>query len=86
MRILCVAFRLPNGLIVSLPPPFRHHDLYGLMDEIRVGEAYLHVDQGFLSSDGRFVDRIEGLNIAQAAGQIVHKHPSFDHLYSEDMW
>ena len=43
-------------------------------------------DQGFVTSDGRYVDRIEGLAIAKAAGQIAFKHGNPDRLYSEDLW
>ena len=44
------------------------------------------VEQGFLTSDGRFVDRVEGLAIALAAGQVITKHGNPNQLFSEDMW
>ena len=41
--------------------------------------------QGFITTRGRFVDRIEGLELAIASGQIVHKHNPKYELLSEDM-
>lgn len=40
--------------------------------------------QGFVTTTGRFVDRIEGLKIAEAANQIIKKHHPKDRLLSED--
>jgi hypothetical protein len=46
-------------------------------------EAQHH--QGFYTSAGRFVDRVEAVEIAKAAGQITEpKWPP--QLYSEDLW
>lgn len=41
-------------------------------------------EQGFLTSEGRFVDRIEAIDIAKEAGQI--EKAEFFQLYSEDLW
>lgn len=41
-------------------------------------------EQGFLTSEGRFVDRVEGKEIAIKAGQITET--KFNKLYSEDLW
>ena len=43
------------------------------------------VEQGFITTEGRFVDRIEGLVIAVQEGQITTKHRPFDVLLSEDL-
>jgi hypothetical protein len=44
--------------------------------------------QGFLTNEGRFVDRYEALDIATSAGQLKgrHKHNPLDQLMSEDLW
>ncbi len=43
--------------------------------------------QGFMSSDGKFVDREEARKIAQAAGQIVNPlSHSPKELFSEELW
>lgn len=44
-----------------------------------------HSEQGFVTEDGRFVDREEGLLIAMASNQIHHKHPNIHELFSEDL-
>jgi hypothetical protein len=44
-----------------------------------------HSAQGFMTNMGRFVGRKEAFLIAQAAGQIKHKHGGADTLYSEDL-
>ncbi len=67
-------------VIVSAPPPARHHNLFAL--------AGGPDDDGFLTSTGRFVGREEALNIAKAAGQPLIDHPSRHPkwLFSEDLW
>jgi hypothetical protein len=42
-------------------------------------------EQGFYTTEGRFVDRKEALLIATVAKQIIHKHPDYLELYSEDL-
>lgn len=68
-------------VIVSAPPPARHHNLFAI--------AAGRPDQsGFLTSAGRFVDRVEGLRLALAAGQPLIDHSSrhATQLFSEDLW
>lgn len=68
-------------VIVSAPPPARHHNLFALCS--RVPD-----ESGFLTSTGRFVGRIEALDIAKAAGQPLIEHGSrhATRLFSEDLW
>ena len=49
-------------------------------------ESLRNAKQGFLTNEGRFVNRIEAFNIAKAAGQIIHKDDLTNELYTEDMW
>ena len=49
--------------------------------ESEIGEY----EQGFLTSKNRFVDRIEGLKIAQEANQIKSEY-KLTQLHSEDLW
>lgn len=86
-QIECVAVRYPDHIgVLSLPRPARHHHVMWtrlLIDGQRTpGDA----EQGFLTTAGRFVDRKEGLEIAQRHGQIKEKHGHPDLLFSEDMW
>lgn len=74
------------GATWSLPRPARHHNVLFAIDHaglcaITPGPSA----QGFLTSDGRFVDRKDGLRIALASKQIeAPKWPPL--LYSEDLW
>lgn len=46
-------------------------------------------EQGFVDQYGKYYNRVDALAIATAAGQvntIRPKHPSFDELYSEDLY
>lgn len=69
-------------VIVSAPPPARHHNLFALAHPRKPTES------GFLTSSGRFVGREEGLRIALASGQPMIDHPSrhSTRLFSEDLW
>lgn len=42
-------------------------------------------EQGFITDEGKFVDRIEGARIAIECGQII-KLQWKPNLYSEDLW
>ena len=58
-----------------------------LMDHNKVHGSILFKksEQGFMTTEGRFVRRREALEIAFKADQILHKHPDYNILYSEDM-
>jgi hypothetical protein len=85
-RIECAAI-WHKGRVYSVPAPGRHHHVILLMDE-KYGlgpEAQRH--QGFYTSAERFVDRREGLKVAEAANQIIRRTGNADdQLYSEDLW
>lgn len=42
-------------------------------------------EQGFLTNGYKFVGREQALVIAVFAEQIIHKHPDYEILYSEDL-
>lgn len=79
-RIAQAAVRSKNGIVFTIDPPARHIDIirHEVMPE-------LDFEQGFLTEDGRFVDRKEARRIAEAAGQIVGG-PATDSLYTENLW
>ena len=95
-KIVAAAIMLDTGLILHVPAPWGHGDIVSATAEYRnvKGERLFNKPlggkerdvQGFITNTGRFVDRIEGLQIATREDQIVHKHPSYDILYSEDIW
>ena len=77
-----------TGVVISVPIPGRHPDVRDFIIWTLGLDRWVFIrdKQGFVTNTGRFVDRKEGLTIATAAGQIIHKHPSYNELYSEDMW
>lgn len=85
-----VAAAIFHGACISLPPPARHHTILNFMATTMGLDATLvhPVNQGFLTSKGRFVNRTEGFYIADRMGQIVEKtgNKGEPTLYSEDLW
>ena len=84
-----VAAAVFHGCTISLPPPARHHTILNFIAlHFCDGDGVHQVNQGFLTSTGRFVNRTEGYYIAANASQIIHKTgaPNEPTLYSDDMW
>jgi hypothetical protein len=69
-----VAVLTNDGCLWSLPKPNRHCHIFALA--AFVGKSAEPGKQGFTTSGGRFVDRMEAAQIAGKAGK----------LYSEDLW
>lgn len=75
-----------GGKIYSLPSPNRHHHVIGLIaDSNGVGINGPDI-QGFLDSNGHFVNRADALLIALRAGQVLVPANVGNQLYSEDVW
>lgn len=85
LRIIAAA--VYHGATISLPPPARHHTiLQTLSITMGVDAMLVHPqNEGFLASDGRFVNRVEGYHIAWKAGQLKESK-QVPKLYSEDLW
>jgi len=95
--IVGTAFKTRYGVVLTLPRPARHCHFFGEYNEHCrksgwdfpwKGWSYKKLarsEQGFITHDGVFVNRIEGARIAIAAGQIdeLQWPPN---LYSEDLW
>lgn len=77
-----------NNLTVSAPPPARHHTLLHAIHNTygQRGPMIKATDQGFLTSEGRFVGREEAAKLAVAAGQILKPKFQPNDLFSEDLW
>ena len=56
--------------ICNIEIGYRHHDIYQRFGKQVSGKME---DQGFYTSKGRFVNRIEGMEIAYNAGQVDEK-------------
>lgn len=83
-RIVAAAVRA-DIVTLSVPSPGRHHHVLHAM--ARLGMAVTGPEaQGFITNRGRFVDRKEGLWIAQKADQIKEKQGNPNILFSEDLW
>lgn|SRR5690625_832196 len=81
--IVRAAIQTPTGAVYSLPRPARHHDVIAIMEQADLPRDVEYI-QGFVTSEGGFVDRKEAIPIAEAAGQIpVGNHVR---LFSEDIW
>lgn len=83
-----VAAAVYFGAIVSLPPPARHHTiLHSMLLTMGIDDDKLIEPlQGFLTSDGQYVNRVEAFYIAQKAGQLKRNTSGAPELYSEDLW
>lgn len=86
LKVIAAAIKGANGVVYSLPPPARHHNVNWLMHDQGISTMHSVVVQGFLLSDGRFVDRREAKKVAVACGQQIARHMDLDELYSEDAW
>ena len=86
-EIACVAIKYDDIGILALPAPARHHHVMWARCFIDGRSSHPgRAAQGFLTTHGRFVDRVKGLKIATKRNQIVHKYGNPAELYSEDMW
>ena len=69
----------------SLPSPARHHYIIPIINKELNVKTLPKCTQGFLTSLGFFVDRVEAAEIALDAKQLVElKSPP--RLYTEDLW
>lgn len=82
-RIVSAAV-LYNGLVMSRRPPARHNNILRCLSP-RQAKAIGPDQQGFLTSEGRFVGRRAALIIARDAGQLI-RPPFTEELFSEDVW
>lgn len=76
-------------VVMSVPRPGRHPHIVHTMARAGLptpigGEEHGYV-QGFLTTDGDFVDREEAESIARAAGQVTKPNIG-GALTSEDLW
>lgn len=73
-----------RGFVVTLPAPAQHSDMiHAVAQSIPESEWPVSGNQGFLTSEGRFVGRNDAMELARAAGQV---QSTADALYSEDLW
>lgn len=80
------AIRILGGEIFFVERPGRHHDVIRIIRETGYNGSVSQ--QGFLLSDGRFVNRKDALLVAISAGQVEYSkcHSAGIGLFSEDIW
>lgn len=73
-----------DGVVWSVPQPGRHHDVIRVMVKAGVRPP-INGGSGFVTDDGRFLDRIEAARHALECKQIEQLNwPPYP--YSEDVW
>lgn len=82
-KIVMAAVRLSESVIVSTPQPGRHDAIMRYLSSN--GFDFHGVDYGFITSDGRFVGRKEGHDIAISAGQCSGCDVGRE-LTTQDLW
>ena len=78
-----------EGVTISLPQPARHGEILFSCDSFIKNEVsrLYNATQGFLTSTGRFVNRIQARQIAFLAGQNPgNSGGTSPELFSEDLW
>lgn len=71
--------------VYSVPPPGRHHNIIRLMRDLGHPKP-IKGEQGFLLSNGMFVDRETAKPIARVARQLLPRASESKYLFSEDVW
>jgi hypothetical protein len=87
--IVGVAIRRRDGLILSMPAPARHNDVLRRVWHMNPNPRRpVRGIQGFLTSDGLFVDRRDAMKIARVNGQLRPGSAASktERLFSEDLW
>ena len=70
-------------------PVHRHCDAMRILDMMGYTESMYRRDmEGFITEDGRFLDRCEAADYAYECGQLVEtaEEPRIEVLFSEDLW
>ncbi len=81
-----VAILTKAGEMISLPKPYRHHNIFALA-------AFMGINlddgsQGFVTTNGAFVNRTEAQRLVMAHGQENRRSGNAEskELFSEDVW
>jgi hypothetical protein len=86
LTIAKAAVRDSEGRVIALEQPARHHDVIWAMMNLGYPQP-VRGEQGFMTSEGDFVDRRKARVIAASAGQLLPRaRPNDVCLYTEDVW
>lgn len=81
--IVAAAIRV-RQLVLVLERPNRHSDIYKWAECLKVNILDNKAECGFITSDGKFLDRSDAYKHAVESNQIEHKGTEV--LISEDLW
>jgi hypothetical protein len=87
-RIVAAAIQY-QGITISLPKPARHGQVMHVAECFLTDDQMGRICEGFLTSEGRFVTRVEAKHIAHRARQPILRAPEDVHhrdAFSEDFW
>lgn len=84
-RILCAAIKMSINDETIIISGYRHGDCFNIIHKLCPNKYINQDEQGFLTSFGRFVDRIEAKKIAKQADQLI-RNSVFSELISEDIY
>jgi hypothetical protein len=76
---------MQGNIICSLPKPNRHHHIIQGLAQAGMPIPIIG-KQGFINSDGQFLNRIEAKQKAFDYDQIQSLNTGHNELYSEDLW
>lgn len=81
-----IAAAIKDGAVIcTLPRPSRHHDIIKAM--VKSGRPTpIDGAQGFLTSEGNFLNRADAMTVARDAGQVKRGQETKRELFSEDVW
>ena len=76
-----------NNDILKIEIGYRHHDIWErFFDELKIPEHGNPDTNGFYTSKGRFVSRVEGMKIAYEAGQVDESRAKWTQKDIDDAW
>ena len=84
-RIVAVAVRVGEAIFTQ-PPPAAHHTLIHKLADMGHDTFVGPSDQGYLTSEGKFVSCELALDIAVRAGQIAKPKSQRRQLFPQDLW
>lgn len=84
-HILCAAVKVNVNDETIIILGYRHDDCFNIVHKLCPSKYINQDEQGFLTSSGRFVDRVEAKKIAKQADQLI-RDSAFSKLISEDIY
>ena len=85
-KIVGVAIISHKGEVISLPKPNRHHNVIHYMVKELNHPIPIKGQQGFITENGTYVDRVSAKYIATWHNQLLPRESGLDELFSECVW